>query len=126
LKAKLQFLKFISVGAIGTALHYAVLIILVTILGIDPAMSAMVGATFGAVLIYCLNYRFTFHTGRPHVEALPRFIAMAVIGVFLNGLIVKTLTLATINYLIGQMVATVVILILNFFLSKLWIFKQSR
>lgn len=88
-------------------------------------MSAMAGATCGAALIYCLNYRFTFHTGRPHVEALPRFVVMAVIGVFLNGLIVKILTLASINYLISQMGATLVILILNFFLSKLWIFKQS-
>jgi len=125
-KSNFQFLRFVSVGAIGTALHYAILVILVTGLNSDPAIGAMAGATAGAAFNYWLNHRFTFRSERPHKEALPRFLLMAGVGVLLNGAIVKALTLATFNYLLSQVVATLTILILNFFLSKLWIFRQSR
>lgn len=114
-----------SVGAIGTALHYAILILLVAVLDCDPAIGAMAGATCGAAFNYWLNHRFTFHSERPHREALPRFFLMAGIGILLNGFIVKVLTMATVNYLASQVGATLIILVMNFFLSKLWIFRQS-
>lgn len=114
------------VGALGTALHYGVLVFLVTALDIPPATGAMTGATFGAAFNYLLNHRFTFRSNRPHKESLPRFIVMAGVGVVLNGAIVKTLTIAGINYLVSQVGATLTILVLNFFLSKFWIFRQTR
>ncbi len=80
----------------------------------------------GAAFNYWMNHRYTFRSDRPHKEALPRFVLMAGIGVMLNGAIVKALTMATVNYLVSQVAATLMILILNFFLSKLWIFSQSR
>lgn len=126
MKIKLHFLKFAAVGALGTALHYGVLIFLVTALERSPATGAMTGATFGAAFNYWLNHRYVFHSDRPHRESLPRFIIMAVIGIVLNGVIVKTLTVANINYLVSQVSATLIILVLNFFLSKLWIFRQIR
>lgn len=110
----------------GTALHYAVLILLVTGFDCDPAMGAMAGATCGAAFNYWLNHRFTFRSDRPHREALPRFLLMAGMGILLNGIIVKVLTLATVNFLVSQVGATLIILIMNFFLSKVWIFRQSR
>lgn len=113
-------------GAIGTALHYGVLIFIVSVVNSDPAIGAMAGAACGAAFNYSLNYRFTFRSKRPHNEALPRFLLMAGIGVLLNGAIVKVLTMATVNYLVSQVGATLTILILNFFLSKLWIFRQTQ
>jgi putative flippase GtrA len=126
LKSNFQFFRFVSVGAIGTVLHYAILVFFVTVLNSDPAIGAMAGATAGAAFNYWLNHRFTFRSERPHKEALPRFLLIASVGVLLSGAIVKALTLATFNYMLSQVVATLTILILNFFLSKLWIFSQSR
>lgn len=126
MNSNFQFLRFVSVGAIGTALHYGVLIFIVSVVNSDPAIGAMAGAACGAAFNYSLNYRFTFRSKRPHNEALPRFLLMAGIGVLLNGAIVKVLTMATVNYLVSQVGATLTILILNFFLSKLWIFRQTQ
>lgn len=123
---KMQFIKFIVVGSLGTLLHYAVLIVLVSFIGSDPALGAMAGATCGAGVNYCLNYRFTFQSSRSHSEALPRFLFMAGLGILLNGVFVKLFTIMSFNYLLSQIVATLIILFMNFFLSKLWIFKQSR
>jgi len=110
----------------GTALHYTILIFLVMVLDSDPAIGAMTGATCGAAFNYWLSHRFTFCSDRPHREALPRFVLMAGIGVLLNGAIVKMLTMATFNYLLSQVGATLLIFVLNYYLSKLWIFSQSR
>ena len=120
------FLKFAAVGAIGTALHYAVLIFSVSLLHNDPAIGAMAGATCGAICNYLLNRHFIFRSDRPHVEAVPRFLLMAGLGVFLNGLIVKALTLMSLHYLLSQAIATLTILIINFILSKLWIFRKVQ
>jgi putative flippase GtrA len=126
LKSNLQFFRFVSVGAFGTALHYAVLVFFVSLLNCDPAVGAMAGAACGAAFNYLLNRCFTFRSDRPHTEALPRFVLLAGIGVLLNGVIVKGLTMVTVNYLASQVAATLTIFILNFFLSKLWIFRQSQ
>ena len=121
-----QLLTFAGVGAIGTAFHYALLVCVVSGFGLDPYVGAMVGATGGALSNYWLNHRFTFCSDRAHKEALPRFLLMAGIGILLNGIIVKTLTLVEIHYLISQMVATLTIFVLNFLVSKLWIFRKVR
>lgn len=118
-----QFFRFLSVGAFGTALHYAILFFLVAALDRDPAIAAMAGATAGAAFNYWLNRRLTFRSMRPHKEALPRFLLIAGLGVVLNGAIVKALTLTALHYLPSQFAATLIILVFNFLLSKLWIFK---
>ena len=122
----MQILRFAIVGAAGTALHYVVLVLLVTGLDRDPAVGAVLGATCGAAFNYWLNHRFTFRSDRSHAQAVPRFISMAAAGIVLNGMIVKALTLAGVHYLLSQAIATPIILVLNFFLSKLWIFRRIQ
>lgn len=121
-----RFLRFAGVGALGTALHYLVLIALVSGLACAPAGAAMAGAIAGALANYGLNYRFTFASDRRHREALPRFLAMAGVGVAINGAVVAALTGFGMNYLLAQAAATVAVLGLNFFWSCQWIFTPSR
>lgn len=108
----------------GTGVHYAVLIVLVSGFNQSAAISAMIGATAGALTNYFLNYHFTFASDKRHREALPRFMAMAAVGIAMNGLIVEALTLYEVNYLVAQVVATLVILGINFMVSRLWIFRR--
>lgn len=118
--------RFAAVGALGTLLHYVVLLMLVSGFGVAPASAAMVGALCGGLCNYYLNHRFTFPGARQHKASLPKFASMVVLGVLLNGLIVKTLTAAGINYMLAQVVATMVILLLNFFIAKTWIFNKPN
>lgn len=119
-----QFLRFAAMGVLGTAVHYAILIFLVSGFNQSAGISAMIGATAGALTNYFLNYHFTFASDRRHREALPRFMAMAAVGVGMNGLIVEALTRYEVNYLVAQVVATLVILGINFTVSRLWIFRK--
>jgi putative flippase GtrA len=122
-KAGFQLVKFVIVGGTGTALHYLVLIALVALQHMKPGYAAGVGAVMGAIANYWLNRRFTFDTQRPHRETLPLFALMALVGALLNGFLVAKLSSAGVYFLLAQAIATVVILIINFIVSKTWIFR---
>jgi putative flippase GtrA len=119
-----QFLRFAAMGAFGTGVHYAILIVLVSLFSQSASLSAMIGATAGAFTNYFLNYHFTFASDRRHREALPRFMTMAALGVAMNGLIVAALTHYQLNYLVAQVIATLAILSINFMVSRIWIFRK--
>jgi putative flippase GtrA len=118
--------RFAAAGAVGTLLHYVVLFLLVSAVGIPAATSAMAGALCGGLCNYYLNHRFIFPGSRRHQQSLPKFAAMVVLGMFLNGVIVKALTTAGLHYLLAQLAATFAILILNFFIVKTWIFNKPN
>jgi putative flippase GtrA len=118
-----QFMKFILSGGAGTVAQYLVLIVLVKLLAAPPGRASMAGAIVGAIVVYLLSRRFTFDTQRGHRETLPRFVVMATAGTLMNGALVGYLSKAGLYYLLAQMVATVVVLVFNFIVSKLWIFR---
>lgn len=120
-----QFLFFCVIGATGTALHYALLIALVQGWAVHAGLAAALGATVGALTNYTLNYYFNFRSSRGHSEALPRFLAMAAIGILLNGAIVSGLSKLGVHYLLAQLLATTIILSINFLASRAWIFTNK-
>ena len=82
----MQFFWYIVAGGIATAAHYTVLIVLVEWFGVSAAPSAFIGALCGAVVAYLVNRRITFNASRSrHGQALPRFMAISLLGALLNG-----------------------------------------
>jgi putative flippase GtrA len=121
-----QFVAFATVGAVGTVVHYATLIVGVQQLGIDPVPASALGWTFGAVANYLLNYHLTFRSRLAHRHAAPRFATIAAIGLLLNTLLMWVqVDLLSFHYLIAQTLATGAILCFNFVLSRLWAFNES-
>ena len=118
-----QFTRFAMAGGAGTGVHYLVLIALVSLAGIAPGRAAFMGAAVGAGVIYLLNRRYTFASSCSHAQALPRFVLMAAVGAALNGMLVGLLSGAGVYFLLAQMMATGLILVINFIVSKLWIFR---
>ena len=121
-----QFLRFAAAGAVGTACHYLVLLALSAGAGIAPGPAAACGALVGAIVNYWLNRNFIFRSERRHAEALPRFAAMATFGALLNGLIVGGLAHLGLHFLAAQVCATLVVLVLNYVMSKKWIFPSHK
>jgi putative flippase GtrA len=122
----MQFFWYLVAGGIATAVHYAVLIALVESSSLAAAPSAAIGALCGAGVSYWLNRRMTFAgSSTKHVEALPRFMAIGLLGACLNGVLVwmGVHTLAW-HYLVAQALATVLVLGLTFRLNRLWTFSQ--
>lgn len=118
-----RFLSYSGVGALATALHYAVLVAGTEYGGLEPAVASAFGSICGAVFSYVCNRRFTFASATPHRATFPRFIAVAVLGASVNAFVVALGTLQFgWHYLIAQMVATLLVLFGGFALNRSWTF----
>lgn len=80
-----QFLRFLAVGAIGTAAHYALLILLVEAYGVWSVLASTCGFLLGAFVNYVLSRLFVFETTRSHASSIPKFLFVAATGVALNA-----------------------------------------
>jgi putative flippase GtrA len=118
-----QFQKFVIVGVLATATQYAVLVLMVRLLGADPVIASSCGYVISALLNYYLNYRLTFRSVQSHGRALPRFAVIVAIGLLINSSIIWLLSeQASLPYLVAQIIATAVVLVWNFGANKKWTF----
>lgn len=122
-----EALRFVAVGAIATALQYAILIALVRWARWDAVAASTLGFAISMWLNYALNRRYTFASDRPHVQALPRFVATALSGLGLTALGMYILaSLWRLNYLVAQVIVTVLITTWNFVLNRWWSFRPAE
>ena len=116
-----QLSRYGVVGAVGTAVHYALMAGLLWTLTEDAVLASTAGAVAGAVVNYVLNYVYTFRSDKPHLEAIVKFWIVAAIGWGLNGAV---LMLATdglgLPVVPGQLAATGVVFFLTFGLNRIW------
>lgn len=119
-----QFGRFLVVGGIATATHYCILILVVEALGVRPVIASGFGFLLGALVNYQLNRHFTFRSAATHGAALPRFFAIAGVGLALNqGLMHVFSTRLAWPYLLAQVAATGLVLLWNFAGNSLWTFR---
>lgn len=119
----MSIFRYASVGAIATAGHCALLIMLVETIRLQPGPCAALGSLLGALVAYLGNRRFTFLTRAPHLRAAPRFLAVAALGAALNGLIVWAgVSVIGLHYLLAQAFATCIVLFITYWLNRVWTF----
>jgi putative flippase GtrA len=119
-----QFLKFAAGGAIGTACHYATLVLWVEVLGGEVVAGTFAGFCVGALVNYLIAHRLVFQSARPHAAALPRFALVATVGAAINTGIVAALHGAGVHYLAAQVLATGAVLAWNFLVNRAWTFSE--
>lgn len=119
-----QFLKFAAGGAVGTALHYAVLVLWVEAAGGPVVPGTLAGFCAGALANYLIARRYVFASDRPHRSAAPRFALVAAVGATLNTAIVAFLYGAGAHYLAAQVAATGIVLAFNFLANRHWTFSR--
>lgn len=122
-----QYVMFAGVGAIGTAGHYLVLVLLVELYALAPVVATTAAFIVGAIINYILNYRYTFSSDKPHLQAMSKFFTIAFIGMTFNGLVMDYGTRELeLNYLLVQILATILVLQWNFFANRLWTFAGGH
>lgn len=120
-----RFGLYALIGGIGTACHYAILILLVGVAGVNPVAATASGATAGAIVNYLMNHRFTFSSHASHRRAAPRYALTAAIGILLNSLVMYILThYWQINYLLSQCAATLLVLCATYLCNAAWTFHM--
>lgn len=121
----LKFARFAAVGAVATAIQYAILVALVQGFRAEPTPASTVGYLVSVVFNYFANRRWTFRSERAHARAAPRFFLVQGVGLVLNGaLLYLGAEVLGVNYLLAQVCATAVVLVWNFFSHLLWSFAE--
>jgi putative flippase GtrA len=119
-----RFAIYALVGGVGTLVQYIVLIALVSARLASPPVASVFGAALGAVINYWLNRWVTFKSTASRAATLPKFAAIALFGVILNGTAMSWLTLTLhVQYLLAQCLSTLAILMLTYLLNSVWTFK---
>ncbi|MDH4276257.1 MAG: GtrA family protein [Gammaproteobacteria bacterium] len=119
-----KFASFLFVGGVATAIHYGLLILLVQGFAVSPTVATTLGFTVSAVANYLLNYKLTFVSDKPHIEAAVKFIVVSSAGLVGNTAIMHFgASVMSWPYLIVQLGATAIILFWNFFGNYLWSFR---
>ena len=120
-----QFLRFAAVGAVTTAVQYAVLWLGVDVWKAPAALASAAGYALGVALSYLLNYLVTFRSNRSHAAAAPRYVVVFGIGWCMNfGLMALFVHRWRWNLWLAQVIATGLGLVWNFSGSRWWTFRQ--
>jgi putative flippase GtrA len=120
-----QFLRFAASGAVGTIIHYGLLVALREGLALDTVLASSVGFGCGAVVNYYLAHRVVFRSTARHQNAFPSFTLVALVGLALNSAIMFLLSERIgLHYLLAQLAATGVVLCWNFTVNRLWTFRE--
>jgi putative flippase GtrA len=117
-----RFIRYGTVGAVATATHYAVLVLVVEVLGWPAWLGSGFGAVVGAQVAYAGNRRYTFaHRGRIATSWL-RFQGTALLGALAGMAIVAAGVRLGLYYLAAQVLATGAGLLLTYLVNRRWTF----
>ena len=118
--------RFAIVGVTGTIIYYAALWTMVEWMAWQVMLATSIAFVLVTLQNYLLHYGWTFESDRPHVAALPRFVAMNAGGFCLNwSVMFAGVRVAEFNYLAVQGVAIAVVIAWNVTLSYFWIFARG-
>jgi putative flippase GtrA len=120
-----QFVKFGIVGVSNTLLFFSIYTVLLKVFGVWYLAASAIGFTIGAINGFMLNRRWTF---RGHVgDALTpvRWGVVQGCGLGLNeGLLYLFVDGATLDKLLGQAFATVIVTVITFLVNRAWTFRM--
>ena len=120
-----RFFKYAAVGAVATAVHYAILVGLVEAGVLAPQRAAALGAWIGAQMAFAGNAAFTFRGAGATLGSWLRFQITALIGAGLSFALVAGGVRIGLHYLLAQVVATLINLVVTFEINRRWSFAST-
>ncbi|MEN8078673.1 GtrA family protein [Clostridioides difficile] len=120
-----RFIKFGLVGVLNTLINW-ILFILLNNFGIYYIISNVIAYSISTLNSYLWNSKWVFkYSGDNVKETSVKFIVLNIIGLTLNTIILYLLVdIVGLNKLIALVITTGIVMILNYFINKLWVFKK--
>ena len=119
-----HLIRFVLVGGSATLLQFVLLFIFVEFGHFNKIFASALSFAISAVFNYLMNYYFTFASEKSHIETAPKFIAVAALGLLINSTVFALLLVVMPHYLFAQFGATLITLLVNFLLHKMWIYRS--
>ena len=122
-----RFIKFGLVGILNTLINQ-ILFIILNSLGLYYIISNIIAYSISTLNSYLWNSKLVFkYSGDNLKETSLKFIILNIIGLTLNTIILYLLLdIVGLRKLIALVITTGIVMILNYFINKLWVFKKYR
>jgi putative flippase GtrA len=121
-----HFWRYCVVGGLAALLHFVVLIGLVEGANVIPIKASIIGFCMAVVLNYVLQYYWTFAANGSHTQKFIRFALIAVFALLINtGIFWLCNAVAALPYLLSQVAATGMVVVINFQLNRRYVFSEE-
>ena len=126
-----EIIKYLIIGVLTTALNYMVFVILINIFKIEMHTSNIIAWLVGVIFAYLTNKLFVFESKSFKIDVLKKEISSfgvaRVFSLLLEEVILYIfVNILNMNQLIIKLVANVVVIVVNYILSKFIIFRKSQ
>jgi putative flippase GtrA len=122
----LRYLSFVFVGAVAAAVHYGVVVALVSIAHWHPLVGNVGGYCVAVVVSYFGQARLTFQRTDFGVAQFARFLATSFTGFIINSASYAALLQWTpLDYRLSLGIVLVGVAVLTYVLMKFWVFVGS-
>ena len=122
----IQAFRYFLAGTLAYVIDYCSLIVFVEIFKIYYLTASLVAFLIGAITSYVLNVKWVFdrRTFKNRSVEILIFIVIGVVGLILNQYIIWFFTEdVNFHYLFSKFIATVIVVIWNFFARKYILFR---
>ena len=121
----IRFIKFGMVGVINTLVNWIIFFIL-NALGMYYILANIIAYILGTVNSYLWNTLWVFkYKDKASTETTIKFIILNLIGLGLNtGILYVLVDLCNLNKFIGLVTTTAIVMIINYIVNKLWVYRK--
>jgi putative flippase GtrA len=117
-------MRFTVVGVATAVIYYGLLFAGVEYLHVSAVLVSAIAYPVVLAVNYLMHYRWTFAASSPHTTALKRYLFMTGCGFFINvSIMYFGVSVLHANYLLVQTMAMAVVIVWNYGLSSLWVFR---
>lgn len=118
-----RFVRFLIGGGIATATHWGLMAVLIAG-GVVDLVATTIGALAGASVNYLLQHRYTFASSREHRDAVPAYVFVTILTLYLNGFTYRTLShIAGMPMAASQACTTAMLAAINYLLYRTRVFN---
>lgn len=117
--------RFGVVGVLTAVVHYGLLYFGVEVVHLDATLSSSLGFVVAVIFNYMMHYSWTFAEPAPHGRTLRRYLVMISCGFLINAWVMYAgVQLWSLHYLLVQALALVAVVVWNFVVSNVWVFRR--
>lgn len=119
-----HLVRFVMVGGSATLLQFVLLFLFVEYAHLNEILASALSFSLSAIYNYLMNYYFTFASEKSHIETATKFMLVATLGLAINSSTFALFLSLGLYYLLAQGGATIITLLVNFLLHKIWIYRS--
>lgn len=121
-----KFIKFGLVGVLNTLINWIIFAVL-NFVGVYYIVANVIAYAIATANSYIWNSKWVFkYNGKDKKETTIKFVILNLIGLALNTAILYFLVdILLFNKLIGLVITTVIVMVINYIVNKIWVFKEK-